>query len=78
MSHPAGASQPQEPTPAAPALTPGDRLPFCYGMTEGQRYYSFEDQAGRPAALILAGQAPPAAVSAMVEAFAARAEAFAA
>jgi predicted 2-oxoglutarate/Fe(II)-dependent dioxygenase YbiX len=57
-------------------LSPGDRLPFCYGMSAAQRYYSFEEQAGRPAVLILAGEAPPSAVAALVEAFATRAADF--
>jgi predicted 2-oxoglutarate/Fe(II)-dependent dioxygenase YbiX len=59
-------------------LSPGDRLPFCYGMSAAQRYYSFEDQAGRPAVLILAGEASPASLAPLVEAFAARAPDFAA
>jgi predicted 2-oxoglutarate/Fe(II)-dependent dioxygenase YbiX len=71
MSQAADASSPQ-------GLRPGDRLPFCYGMDGAQRYYSFEDQAGRPAVLILAGQAPPSAVAELMQAFAAQAGAFAA
>ena len=60
------------------ALKPGDKVPFCYGMSGSQGYYSFEDQLGRPAVLILAGSQPPAALAGLIEAFAARAEAFAA
>jgi predicted 2-oxoglutarate/Fe(II)-dependent dioxygenase YbiX len=71
------AEDPAEDPAVSAALSPGDRLPFCYGMDADQRYYSFEDQAGRPAALILAGSAPPAAVSTLMEAFSAEAEAFA-
>ncbi len=63
--------------PAA-GLAPGDKLPFAYGMDEDQRYWSFEDQAGRPVVLILAGDAPPSAVAAVADAFAADIEAFAA
>jgi predicted 2-oxoglutarate/Fe(II)-dependent dioxygenase YbiX len=58
-------------------LRPGDALPFCYGMDGRQRYWSFEDQAGRPAVLILAGAAPPAVVAPLIEAFGAEAAAFA-
>jgi predicted 2-oxoglutarate/Fe(II)-dependent dioxygenase YbiX len=50
----------------------GDKIPFCYGMAADQRYYSFEDQAGRPAALILAGAHPQAEVAGLIGAFAAR------
>jgi len=39
-------------------------------MTGEQRYFSFEDQAGRPAVLILAGEQPPSAVAGLIEAFA--------
>ncbi len=54
-------------------LRPGDTLPFCYGMDAGQRYWSFEAQAGRPCVLILAGGAPPSAVAALAAAFSAAA-----
>ena len=63
--------------PAA-GLSPGDVLPFCYGMDGRQRYWSFEDQAGRAVVLILAGASPPAEVAALAEAFAAAASGFAA
>ena len=62
----------------APGLRPGDKLPFCYGMDAGQRYWSFEDQAGAPSVLICAGNEPPSAVAALADAFAAQAAAFAA
>jgi predicted 2-oxoglutarate/Fe(II)-dependent dioxygenase YbiX len=71
-------SQPTDSPLGAPILSAGDRLPFAYGMSAAQRYYSFEEQAGRPAVLILAGDAPPATVAALIEAFAARAPDFAA
>ena len=35
--------------PDQATLRPGDKVPFCYGMSGSQGYYSFEDQAGRPA-----------------------------
>jgi predicted 2-oxoglutarate/Fe(II)-dependent dioxygenase YbiX len=58
-------------------LRPGDKLPFCYGMSRDGGYWSFEDQAGRPAALIFTGGGPVAGAARLVEAFAGRAEAFA-
>ena len=61
----------------AVSLRPGDKIPFCYGMCRDGGYWSFEDQAGRPAALIVTGAAPVDAAEALIEAFAARAEAFA-
>ena len=57
-------------------LAPGDRLPFCYGMAGTGGYFSFEDQAGRPAVLVLAGEDPPDAVAALTRALAARRDAF--
>ena len=63
---------------AGAGLEPGDKLPFCYGMDARQRYWSFEDQAGRPAVFVLAGDAPPADTAALVEALAAHAAVFAA
>jgi predicted 2-oxoglutarate/Fe(II)-dependent dioxygenase YbiX len=33
----------------------GDRLPPCYGVSADRTFYSFEEQYGRPAVLILAG-----------------------
>ncbi len=41
------------------SLQPGDRIPFCYGMTADRRFYSFEEQAGRPAVMILAHHVRP-------------------
>ena len=61
---------------AGAGLRPGDKLPFCYGMDARQRYWSFEDQAGRASVLIVAGDTPPADTAALVEAFAAWADAF--
>ncbi|WP_428488360.1 2OG-Fe(II) oxygenase family protein [Rhodopila sp.] len=36
-------------------VLPGDRPPGCYGMTTEGKFYSFEEQYGRPVILILAG-----------------------
>ncbi len=64
--------------PGQPAsLRPGDVLPFCSGMSGEGGFYSFEQQAGRPAVLILAGLRSPAAMEPVTAAFAARADAFA-
>ena len=60
------------------SLRPGDVLPFCSGMSSDQGFYSFEQQAGRPVALILAGMRAPDEIEALTSAFAARAPAFAA
>jgi predicted 2-oxoglutarate/Fe(II)-dependent dioxygenase YbiX len=35
-------------------LLPGDPMPFCYGMDGNRRFYSYEEQAGRPAVMVLA------------------------
>ncbi len=35
-------------------VLPSDRMPFCFGMSSDRQFYSFEGQAGRPAATILA------------------------
>lgn len=34
-------------------------MPFCYGMDGNRRFYSFEQQVGRAAAIVLALQVPP-------------------
>jgi hypothetical protein len=47
----------------------GDSALFSYGMTNDKVFYSFEAQAGRPAALILAGRLPPSATVSIVSAF---------
>ena len=59
-------------------MRPGDVLPFCSGMSHDQSFYSFEDQAGRPVALILAGMSSPAELEPLTSAFLARRDAFAA
>ena len=58
------------------ALRRGDKLPFAYGM-ESLRggYWSFEDQAGRPSVLVFAGGATPAALSSLLDALDAAADA---
>ena len=57
---------------------PGDVLPFCSGMSGDQSFYSFEEQAGRPVALLISGMASPAELEPLTSAFTARAAAFAA
>ncbi len=59
-------------------VSPGQRVPFCYGMTADHQFYSFETQAGRAAAMILAHQVPPARLRPLVAEFAQRLDAFAA
>ena len=54
----------------------GDALPFCSGMGADQRFYSFEEQAGRPVVLLLAAMASPPEMDALMAAFAARRDAF--
>ena len=51
-------------------LSPGDLMPFCYGMDGDRRFYSFEEQAGRPAVLVLAWRVPGEELSGLVGAFA--------
>jgi predicted 2-oxoglutarate/Fe(II)-dependent dioxygenase YbiX len=59
-------------------LSAGDTLPFCSGMSHDQSFYSFEEQAGRPIVLILAGMASPAQLEPLTKAFLDRRAAFAA
>ena len=54
------------------ALSPGDAAPFCVGATLAGAFYSFQGQAGRPVALILAGSLAAAALPPLVAAFAGR------
>ena len=56
----------------------GDVLPFCSGMGADQRFYSFEEQAGRPVVLLLAAMASPSEMEPLIAAFATRSAAFAA
>jgi len=59
-------------TEAAVSLRPGDRVPFCYGMRREGGYWSFEDQAGRPAVLITTGRGGVQAAEGLIAAFSAR------
>jgi predicted 2-oxoglutarate/Fe(II)-dependent dioxygenase YbiX len=59
-------------------LRPGDKVPFCYGMLREGGYWSFEDQAGRPAVLIVTGCAGVQSADGLIAAFAERLETFAA
>ncbi len=58
------------------ACRPGDGAPFCCGMTADGRYYSPDQQVGRPVVLILAGALPVEASAALIEAFSLQAGAF--
>jgi predicted 2-oxoglutarate/Fe(II)-dependent dioxygenase YbiX len=55
----------------------GDRAPFSYGMTSDRVFYSLETQAGKPAAVVLAGSLPPSATAPIVGALRQRAADFA-
>jgi len=55
----------------------GDRAPFSCGMTGDKAFYSFEAQAGRSAALILAGKLAQSTLASIVAAFGRRAADFA-
>ena len=58
-------------------LRPGDVLPFCSGMGGDQSFYSFEEQAGRPAVLLLGAMGSPSELEPLIQAFAALGPAFA-
>ena len=60
-----------------PLVLPGQRVPFCYGLGADRRFYSFEAQAGRPAAMILASQVARSELLPLIQAFARQSEAFA-
>lgn len=60
-----------------PLVLPGQRVPFCYGIGADRRFYSFELQAGRPAAMILAHQVARSELLQLIQAFARESEAFA-
>jgi len=47
----------------------GGRAPFSCGLNKDLSFYSFDAQAGRPAAIILAGSLPPAATASLVSSF---------
>jgi predicted 2-oxoglutarate/Fe(II)-dependent dioxygenase YbiX len=59
-----------------PLVLPGQRVPFCYGIGTDRHFYSFEGQAGRPAAMILAHQVAPPDLLPLIHAFACQSEAF--
>lgn len=63
---------------ASPPVLAGERLPFCFGMTADRRFYSSEEQAGRPAVMIAVHHASPDEVRPVIRAFIQRSEAFAA
>ncbi len=54
------------------SLSPGDAAPFCVGATLAGAFYSFQGQAGRPVALILAGNLAAPELPPLVVAFAGR------
>jgi predicted 2-oxoglutarate/Fe(II)-dependent dioxygenase YbiX len=58
-------------------VLPGQRVPFCYGLGADRRFYSFESQAGRPAAMILASQVARGDLLPLLQEFARQSEAFA-
>jgi hypothetical protein len=58
-------------------LSTGDAAPFCFGATTTGAFYSFQEQAGRPVALILAVSLESPELPALVAAFAARLDDFA-
>jgi predicted 2-oxoglutarate/Fe(II)-dependent dioxygenase YbiX len=59
-------------------LSPGDAAPFCVGAATTGAFYSFQEQAGRPVALILTEQLAAPGLPALVAAFAERIAGFAA
>lgn len=54
---------------ACNAFRSGDRAPFSCGLNKDMAFYSFDAQAGRPAAIILAGSLSPEATAPLVAAF---------
>jgi len=60
-----------------PIVLPGQRVPFCYGIGADRRFYSFEVQAGRPAAMILAYQVARGDLLPLIQEFVHQSEAFA-
>ncbi len=61
-----------------PCVQPGDRAPACFGMSIDQKFYSSEEQFGRPAVLILAGAGAVPGLRPVIDEFAACRRAFAA
>lgn len=58
-------------------VLPGDRAPSCFGMTTERRFYSFEEQYGRPTVLILAGAEALPGLRTLLEDFIANQDVFA-
>src|ERR1700761_5170000 len=54
-----------------PFPQPGDRAPACYGMAMDRRFYSFEEQYGRPVVLILVGATAAPDLRPLIDDFAA-------
>lgn len=59
-------------------FSPGERMPFCAGLGADRRLFSLDGQAGRPAVLLVAGEAAAHGIEEVTEALAARLPAFAA
>lgn len=55
----------------------GARAPFCYGMAATRRFYSFEGQAGRAAAVIVADGIPEPDLRLLIDDFARKSDDFA-
>lgn len=53
-------------------MAPGERMPFCAGIGAGRQSYTFNEQAGRPAVLVLAGALGGAALDPLLDTLAAR------
>ncbi len=52
-------------------IAPGNRMPFCAGMTADRQFYSFDVQAGRAAVLVLGGGLSAAALDPLIDTLAA-------
>ena len=55
----------------------GDRPPSCFGVSPGQKFYSFEEQYGRPVVLFLVGAAAAGGLKPVIDAFVERLDWFA-
>ena len=53
-------------------IAPGDRMPFCAGMTADRQSYSFDHQAGRAAILVLGGALDPDRLDPVIDQLATR------
>ena len=63
-------------TEMPPPVMPGDKAPPCYGMSPGQKFYSFEEQYGRPAVLVLVGADAGTRLAPMIDGFIAQHNSF--